>query len=102
MALQPALEMRADRGHVRDEVAVDQLFEKHQRGAAREQVAAIGAAVIAERRRFRNPLAEERGGDRNAGAERLADRHQVGLQTEHRRSRTAGRCGPGRTGFHRR
>ena len=80
---QPALEVSADRGDVRHQIAVDQLLEKHQRGAAREKVAAIRAAVITERRRFRDPLAEQRGSDRNAGAERLADRHQVRLEPEH-------------------
>ncbi len=99
---QPALEVRADRGDVRDEVAIDELLEKHQRGAAREQVAAVGAAVIAERRRLRHPLAEERGGDRHARAERLADGHQVRLEPERLPSRTAGRCARGRTGSRRR
>ena len=79
---QPALEVRADRGDVRDEVAIDQLLEEHERRAAGQQIAAVGAAVVAEGGGPGHALAEERGGDRHAGAERLADRHQVRLEPE--------------------
>ena len=59
-----------------------QLLEEHQRGAAGQQVAAVGAAVIAGRRRRRDAVGEHRRADRHAGPERLADRHQIRLQAE--------------------
>ena len=72
-----------------------ELLEKHERRAARQQVAAVGAAVVAKGRRLRHPLAEERGGDRHARAERLADGHQVRLEPERLRvERTAGPSEP--------
>ena len=64
--------------------AADQLVEEAQRRAAGEQVAAVGAAVIAERDRVRDLLADERRADRHAAAERLAERDQVRLQAERR------------------
>ncbi len=79
---QPALEVSADPGDVAHQIAVDQLLEKHQRGAARQKVAAIRAPVIAERRRFCDALAEQRRRNRDAGAERLAHGHQVWLETQ--------------------
>ena len=42
--------------------------------------AALRAAVIAECGRTGDALAEERRGNRDAGAKRLADRHQIRLQ----------------------
>ncbi len=41
--------------------------------------------MVAKRRGFRDALAEERRRDRHAGAERLANGHQIGLEAEHLR-----------------
>ena len=85
------LEICAGAGDVTDHVAVDQLLEEHQRRAAGEQVAAVGAAVVAERCRRGDSLTELRRPDRHAGAERLAERHQVRLQAKRRRVERAAR-----------
>ena len=77
--------MRATCSH---QPAGRQLVEEHQRGAARQQVAAVGAAVIARLRRRGDALGEHRRANRHAGAERLAERHQVRLQAERAASRT--------------
>ena len=53
MRLQAALEMRADGRDVRQQVALEQLIHEIQPGAAGQQVAAVGAAVIAGRHRLR-------------------------------------------------
>ena len=45
------------RGHVRHQSRVDELFEKHQCRSACQQVAAVGAAVIAGRSRCRDAFA---------------------------------------------
>ena len=74
----------ADASDVREQPAADELVEHAERGAAGEQVAAVGGAVIAERNRVGDLLADERRADRHAAAERLADRHQVRLQAERR------------------
>ena len=51
---QPPLEVPADAADVREQPAADQLVEDAQRRAAGEQIAAVGAAVIAVRNRVRD------------------------------------------------
>ena len=99
---EPLLEMPADAADVRDQAAADQLVEEAQRRAAGQQIAAVRAAVIAERDRVRDLLADERGADRHAAAERLAERHQVRLEADDRRSRTGSRCARARSALRRR
>ena len=70
--------------HVRHQ-ARGQLVEKHLRRPAREQVAAVGAAVIAERRGVGHALREQRRAHRHAAAERLSGANHVRLQTQLRR-----------------
>ena len=56
-----------------------------ERRAAREQVAAVRRAVIAGRDRLRRPFAlHHRGADRHAGAERLAERDEIGREADRR------------------
>ena len=92
----------ADRPHVLHEAACRQRLEKHQRRAARQQVAAVRAAVIAGRDGGRDPLAEQRRADRHAGAEGLADGDQVGRQAEALVPERVRPCGRGRTAPRRR
>src|SRR6185503_132991 len=61
-----------------------ELVEKHLRGTARQQVSAVRAAVVAERRRIGDTLREERRPDGHATAERLAGGDDVRLQPERR------------------
>ena len=51
--LEPLFDVTPDPADVREQSAVDQLVEHAERRAARQQVAAVGAAVIAERDRRR-------------------------------------------------
>src|SRR5438067_1668448 len=51
--------------------------EEHERRAAREEISAVGRPVIAWRDRLRHLLVAHRRADWNAGAKRLAERHQV-------------------------
>ena len=60
------------------------LVEDAERRAAGEQVAAVGAAVIAERDGVGDLLADQRRADRHAAAERLADGDQMRLEAERR------------------
>ena len=85
------LHVRADARDVSHQSAGHELVEEHQRRPAGQQVAAIRAAVIAERGGRCHALAEERRGNRNACTERLADRHQVRLQADARRAKCAPR-----------
>src|SRR4051794_33558884 len=80
--LEPLLEARPDALDVLGDAVVEDLGEHAQRRAAREQVAAIGRAVVAEGQRVRDLLADECRTDRDAAAERLADRHQMRLEAE--------------------
>ena len=70
---------------MRQHVAVEQLVHEIQPGAAGQQVAAIGAAVVARRHRLADRLAQQRGSNGNAAAKRLADRDQIGIEAEHGR-----------------
>ena len=74
--------MLAGRSHAPEQAAVCQLLEEHERGAARQQIAAVRCAVIAQRDGGGDAGADERRADGHAAAERLADRHQVGLEAE--------------------
>ena len=67
---------------LREQSAPDQLVEHAQRGTARQQVAAVRAAMVAEGDRVRDLFADEGGADRHAAAERLADRHQMRLEAD--------------------
>ena len=69
--------------------AAFELVEKHQRRAARQQIAAVGASVIAECGRCGDPLGEERRRNRNACTQRFADRHQIRLQPDLWRAKCA-------------
>ena len=93
---------RPTRPTARDQAAADQFVQEAKRRAAGQQVAAVGAAVIAERNRVGDVLADERRADRHAAAERLADRDQMRLQAERARSRTDSRSGRGRSAPRRR
>ena len=73
---QPLLDADADPAHVRDQAAADQLVEDAERRTAGQQVAAVRAAVVAERDRCRDLLADEGGADRHAASERLAERRR--------------------------
>src|SRR5439155_25692968 len=57
--LQSLFDMTADPRDVRDEPAAHELVEDAERRAAREQVAAVRAAVIAELDRVGDLLADE-------------------------------------------
>ena len=81
---------------------LDQLVDEHQRRAAGEQVAAVGAAVIAGLHRRRDLSRHQRRANRNAGAERLAERHQVRLQAKRRRVERHARFARDRTALRRR
>src|SRR6185436_6851797 len=81
-SLQARLEHHADALDVVHHAALDELREKRQRRAAREQVAAVRAAVVAVRNRLRDLFADERRANRDAGAERLAERDDVRLEAE--------------------
>src|SRR5437867_3440904 len=68
---------------VRNQTAADELIEEVQRGAAGQQIAAVGATVVAERDLCGHFLTDERGADRHAGSERLADGDKMRPHTEH-------------------
>src|SRR5687767_4733412 len=78
---QPPLEVRAGGPDVIDQ-APHQLIEDKRCRARAQQVATVGAAVIAGRYRLRDALRNERRTNRNAAAKRLPDRHQVGMKPE--------------------
>ena len=62
----------ADPGDVGEQPARQQLVDEVQARAAGEQVAAVRAAVVARSQARRDVFADQRGSDRDAGAERLA------------------------------
>ena len=77
--------MRADARDVRQQAAVQQLADEVQPGTARQQIAAVRAAVIAEveaRRATSSAISAAPIG--NAGAERLADRDELRPKSQHR------------------
>ena len=98
---QLALEVGADGSHVIQQAAFHQLLEEERRRARGEQVAAVGGAVIAGRNRLRHALGHERRADRHTRAERLADRHEVGLPAERLEVETDSRCVQGRSALRR-
>ena len=79
---QPSLEVRADGLHVLDQAVIHQLLEEERRGPRGEQVAAIGAAVIAGRNRACDAFRDQRRAHGHARAQRLADRDQIRLPAE--------------------
>ena len=101
---QPALEVRADR-RARDRAGRGRSAARGRTRAARhgEQVAAVGAAVIAGRDRLRRRVRETSAAPTGTPrAERLADRDQVGRQAERLRVERMRRCGRARTALRRR
>ena len=94
---QSPLEVGAGGLHVVDEAA-HQLIEDERRGARPEQVAAVGAAMIAGDTACGDAFRHERRADRHTAAERLADGDQVRPQAE--RLRIERIAGAAQAGLH--
>ena len=95
---EPRFEMGTGVAHVLRSPSAGQLVQKHERRAARQQVAAVRAAVIPGARRRRDLVGEQRRADWDAGAERLAERHEIRTQAHRRRSQEG--AGPSRSRLH--
>src|SRR5436309_11439799 len=79
---QPLFDVATDPPDVREQAPPDQFLEHAERGAAREQIPAVGAAVIAERDRPRDLFADERRADRYTASECFANRYELRLQAD--------------------
>ena len=77
---QPRFEVGPGLRHLRQQSVILQLLEDEERRPRRQQVAAVGRAVIAGQHLRRHGLRDERGAHRHPRAERLADRDQVGRE----------------------
>ena len=78
--LQALFEQRAHFGDVRFQRF--ELCQHIESGPCRQQVAAIGGAVVAGENLRRDVFADERRADRNTRSDGLADGHQVGRPAE--------------------
>ncbi len=76
------LQMLADARDMGEQATLDELINKVESCAARQQVAAVGAAVIAKRNSPGNVLVDECRTDRHTRTEGFTDGHQLRLEAE--------------------
>src|SRR5205814_7488367 len=78
---QPLLEVTPDAADLREQSG-GELVQHTQRGAAGEEIAAVGRAVIAERNGPGHRLRYQRRADRESAAQCFANRNEMRFQTE--------------------
>jgi hypothetical protein len=79
---QALLERNSHTSDVFGNTVVEDLLENRQCRAAREQIAAVGRAVVSVRDGIGDFLRHEGGTDRHPAAESLAHRHEIRRQAE--------------------
>jgi hypothetical protein len=80
--VQSIFDSTTDSSNLRDQPALDQLFEHAQSRTTGEQIASVGTTVVAKGDRSSDLFADECGANRHTAPERFTERYEMRLQLE--------------------